>query len=185
MSSNIRHGIVATTNPGVNDDSTKDIQVGTPWLNTATRQLYECHVNTATAAVWKRQVPEGVTSKAAPTTSNPSTSSSTFAQMPEMSVTETINSGRALVIAHADIDLDDGEGFELEVEVDSTRLDEIVEGEHGVAEESLSVIIPGTFVGIATGLTVASHTFKSNWRSSSGGTILNVGIQRSLKVMEL
>jgi len=42
----------ATTDPGVNDDVTKALDVGSRWTNTATGVTYECTDDTAGAAVW-------------------------------------------------------------------------------------------------------------------------------------
>ncbi|HWL07935.1 MAG TPA: hypothetical protein VNQ76_06005 [Planctomicrobium sp.] len=42
-----------STNPGVNDDSTKGFSSGDQWLNTSTQVLWACVSNNTGAAVWK------------------------------------------------------------------------------------------------------------------------------------
>lgn len=53
----LKNSFSETTDPGVNDDSTQDYDIGSRWINTATDKHFVCLDATATAAVWKETTP--------------------------------------------------------------------------------------------------------------------------------
>lgn len=148
--------------------------------NTTSNQL---QIYNGTA--WVNLIKEAVSSKATPTTSDPTTSSTGFVTMPQMTVSETITSGRALVIGYASIEVGDGEDAELQLQVDESQIDE-VSNMYGSDDGNSQVVrATQTLVGVATGLSVGSHDFTLDWRSPGGDTIVNEGTLRHLRVVEM
>ena len=52
----IKNNYTATTNPGVNDDSTQDYEVGSSWVNNSTNTVFICADPAAGAAVWNELI---------------------------------------------------------------------------------------------------------------------------------
>jgi len=116
-------------------------------------------------------------------TSNISTTSTSYIDMTDMSVSKTVAGGAALVLFSGTIRLshEHQEGY-LNIEIDSTVKHE--------SRFSWSAYESGEFrhwhlSWLETGLSAASHTFKVQWKTS-GGTIYQDGATytRSLVVLE-
>ncbi len=97
-----------------------------------------------------------------------------------LSLTVTINSGRALVLIGLHLSNASGGGPHSSIDciVDSTtRIGDATEGlvfQYGDATITGAM---GFFMGVATGLSVGSHTFKIQYKTDSGANAARIGYQ--------
>jgi len=128
----------------------------------------------AAGAVTQRALAVGVTS-------NPTTTSTTFVDLPDMAITLTTSGGDLGVAMQCDVQQATSSGFTITL---ALALD-------GAAEQFPSIVQPWAtnescpmfLVGLFTGVAAGSHTVKGRWATGSGTAQANAG-RRVLRVVE-
>lgn len=125
------------------------------------------------------------------TTTSPSTTSGSYATIPEMTVTFTAQSLSVLVVFMADANLQNGDSWDFAVFLDGSIRSATVRHLEFHGASGLLGLSPGSIDGITasigdliTGLAPGSHTIEIKWKVSAG-TARMFDVQRSLIVREL
>ena len=135
----------------------------------------------ATAAHLADDVHVGVFSSAGASTPSPTTNSTTYVDMPDMSATVTTKGGELIVFFTGSFYNDTlGANNYMAVSLDGAA--EIGEQnvDQAVAGVTFSQAVIARFIGVAAG----EHTVKVRWKVS-GGIVTNYGLRRNLIVMEV
>ncbi len=175
---------VDTRDPIETDDDTKGFSKQSYWVNSTTEVVFACVNPVTDGALWKPVThPNILPASPTPTTSNPTTSSSTPVNMPQMTVTRTIDTENsfALIMGHATIALDNAEEAQLLLAVDGTlvgRPGSIIINSTGATTGQWNISVTA-LVAVAVG----SRTFSLQWVAPTSDTIVNVGTERNLVVM--
>lgn len=140
----------------------------------ATQQSIKAYVDTAIAAIGTKDSDRAVGS-----TSNPTTTSSSYATLTDMSITLTVGaSASVIVICSSTISNTNSSLNYLALDVDSGS--EVGEIYTGLNNSTGNITTSYVFTGLSAG----NHTFRARWKTSAG-TLTGVGTNRSITAMEV
>ena len=111
--------------------------------------------------------------------SDPTTTSTSYVEMPEMYAKFTTNGNPVLVLVHAVIEINTGESSNVAIAVD----------ENVTHYESIKVTIPDGYRANVTTFGVlyldpGTYKIAAHWKTSAG-TLRTMGIDRTLTIMEV
>lgn len=128
----------------------------------------------ASGAVTQRQVIQG-------STANPTTTSTTAVDMPDMAVSLTTTGGDLLVWGHADVYNNTiNYGVNVGISLDGSAVVAISSPTVAVGGQTITPVCLDIFTGVAAG----AHTVKLRWWVGFGGTATASGTNRQLLVLE-
>lgn len=192
----IKTNFTATTNPGVNDDTTSDYSVGSKWLNTSTNVAYECVDATNGAAVWSA-TSGGLSDLVDDTTpqlgGNLDLNSNTVGDATAADLTK-LNSVTATA---TELNYTDGVTSNIQTQIDTkqatiTNSDDITEGSTNLFLTSAqqtklnSTTATSTELNYSTGVTSALQTQIDGKLPLTGGTLTaKITVQNAVPVYQL